>query len=281
MVDGYKYLTKVFSESAIFNVRDFLINSYKDEHSSFVESGLLAQYYSVCNPYPVGDVLDMVLQAISSVGVLDAPTVYGSLSLHARLSEKIINLFVGNALLIHELNEIFGFSGEYFMHLAPAVRVIYPNNKVASVPVHIDSAYNSHLTKVSYAYSNDRISQPPFVTLWVPIQGTLSTHGGLKLFPGVFLYESSLNNHSERLWIPPLDVDEEDALLIDYEIGDCVVFHPNLVHGSHVPQSPISFGNSLVWNDSFRVSIDVRVFPASTKSSKHHISLSSGEVFVP
>ena len=115
MLEGYKYLKNIFSKSDISAIRNFLIDSYKNEHSYFIEQGSFSEYYSHSNPYPTGDVLDQVLKKISDVGVLDVPTVFGSLSLQTRLSELIINIFVGNSKIISELHEVFGFSEEYFM----------------------------------------------------------------------------------------------------------------------------------------------------------------------
>jgi len=276
--EGYIHLKSVISEITANAARKHLINTYKNEHFSFIEKGIFQEYTSA-EPWPHNpDVLNRILKALPNISIFDACTCYGSVRVEDRLHSSILNLVLNQNELIEQLKPIFDFESELFCHLAPAVRVIYPGNIVAVVPNHIDAGYNSHI-HLKNKKKNDLINHLPFVTAWIPLQGFSSLHGGLRLYPRTFIESTVLNDHTKSLWIPPQQSSNANSIVPDYSIGDCIIFHPRLLHGSS-PNLAHPNKNKLL-DTSVRVSVDIRIFSKHSSTTKHYMSLLTGECYAP
>jgi hypothetical protein len=276
---GYFHLNSAFEPSLVDIASRHLLSAFKSEHLEFVDKSLMLEY-ARDNPYPRNpDVMKSILSKVPSYPVSQVATCYGSVSLNARLSNSLLNLVLKSDVFHAELRRVFGQNSSLFMHLAPAVRIVYPGNIVALVPNHIDIGYNSHIQPIASAASDLGVFAPPFITAWIPLQGTAATHGGLRLYPGSFESLTDINDQSKSLWLDSIYDSEEGGIILDYSLGDCIFFHPNLVHGS-APNRCISC-DDYVTDEVFRVSMDVRIFSESSTTTKHYISLSTGERFSP
>ena len=258
--------------------RNHLLNAYQSEHLAFIESGLMPEY-SKNMPYPnAQDSLEAILARIPAYPLSEVATCYGSISLEARLARCILDLILSSHSLRNYLSSIFE-SSEIFMHLAPAARVIYPGNTVAMVPNHIDIGYNSHIKLDSLSNSSGGPTPLRFVTGWIPLQGKAITHGGLRVYPGLFKNETEMINRSTSLWLKSICSPFHASVVPDYEPGDCILFHPNLVHGS-APNASAMVEEKMC-EKLFRVSLDVRFFSIASKTTNHYMSLSTGDQFAP
>ncbi|MEI6030898.1 MAG: hypothetical protein WCQ20_07005 [Synechococcaceae cyanobacterium ELA739] len=274
--EGFLHLHSLIDTDAADRAKIYLINTYKDEHSRLVASKILPEY-TQDSPWPADEeTVQQILSHVPQLDVLNVVTAYGSLSLQSRLHSVILSLLTNGSNLIKAVEPIFGTNQELFCHLAPAVRIIYPGNKVAYVPNHVDIGYNSHI-RLRHPLQNE-YETPPFVTVWIPLQGCSSTHGGLGVYPEIFVEQTEINNHSESLWIPALGQDA-NQFIPDYTIGDIIIFHPFLLHGS-VPN--LSKRSEKGFPDTaFRVSMDVRVFSGQSITTKHYMNLRTGERYGP
>ena len=158
---------------------------------------------------------------------------------------------------------------QYIFTSPPSARVIYPGNSVAYVPDHTDIQYNSFLK----SSSSDHFD---FLTCWVPLQGVPEVHGGLHVYPGSFAKSPTSSKTPLRGWISDkFSSLQSEKYVVDYSLGDVVIFVPELVHGS----SP---NNSLdMTPENFRISMDFRVFSSFTKTSRHYLHLQSLKTYSP
>lgn len=274
--EGFLHLRSVIDTAAAVRAKDYLINTYKDEHSRLVASKILPEY-TQDSPWPADEeAVQRILSLVPQLDVLNVVTAYGSLSLQSRLHSAILSLLTNSPNLISAIGSIFGANQELFCHLAPAIRIIYPGNKVAYVPNHVDIGYNSHI-HLRHPLQ-DEYESAPFVTVWIPLQGCASTHGGLGVYPEIFVEQTAINNHSESLWIPAL-IQDGNQFIPDYAIGDCIIFHPYLLHGSVPNRSKRS--EKGFPDTAFRVSMDVRVFSGLSTTTKHYMNLRTGERYGP
>ena len=280
---GYIHGKNIFPVLDLSEVCDFIVTSYLEEHASFICDSKIYPH-SLDDPFPTEtSKLNFAKSNLPSYPHINTPTLIGSPFLKTRISRQILDLFCSFSF-INYVSNFFPNSTDFYMHLAPAVRVVYPGNTLAYVPDHIDQGYNSHIVSSHLNYINDKstyIGSRPysFLTFWIPLQGCSLTHGGLRLYPGHFIEQSPLSNHFSELWIPSLSSDENKSVVPDYSVGDCLSFHPNILHGS----APNASSNiqKLQKSDSFRVSLDIRIFPETSVTTKHYMSLSTGEKFEP
>jgi len=276
--EGYAHLRSVIPAERTSAARDHLIAAYNSEHIQFVSKNLFPGY-SLANPWPTDPVeLGKIISEIPKHSVLEVCTTHGSVSLKARLHSEILDLILNNNSILELLRGVFGEDSSFYCHLAPAVRVIYPCNAIAIVPDHIDAGYNSHITTRDSSAKGGNGSLP-FATLWIPLQGQSSTHGGLRVYPNTFISNSNLSDHSSSLWIPPITSFGSNSVIPNYSIGDCIVFHPWLLHGS-APNQTIAT-NRLIDDSCLRVSVDIRVFSGASMTSKHYMNLITGERYKP
>lgn len=280
---GFLHGKNIFQDHELCNISNYVIKSYLDEHQSFIQEN--SQYpHSLLDPFPIDkSLLESAKSNLPPYPHINAPTLIGSPFLKTRISSQVVDIFRSESF-IDFASQFFPGSTSYYLHLAPAVRIVYPGNILAYVPDHIDQAYNSHIsprTSNSISKPSTYIGDNPysFLTFWIPLQGSSATHGGLRLYPGYFLDESPLSKHDTELWIPPLISGDSDYLVPNYDIGDCITFHPNILHGS-APNMSKSI-KRLETSNSFRVSLDIRIFPDSSVTTKHYMSLSTGEQFEP
>lgn len=272
---GYLHLRSMFNPGQVSRAAHHLLEAYEREHQSLIDAGLIS-HYSKENPYPTEEnVLCSILDIVPLFPVHQVASCYGSVSLETRLNQCILDLFVNNTELLFLLRRVFA-AEKIFMHLAPAARVVYPGNVVAFVPNHIDLGYNSHIQCVSNPFRPTNLA---FVTGWIPLQGSCVTHGGLKLYPGLFKTKTDYSDHKKSLWIGSIHDSSEGGFMPNYSLGDCIIFHPNLVHGSGLARG--THPSPTFRDDSFRVSIDVRFFSEFSITSKHYLDLQTGARFNP
>jgi len=277
---GFAHLQSVIDTEDARRAGKYLLNTYKREHFRLIETNSLPQYTQLA-PWPEDkQTLKQIEASIPNLNPLNVATTFGSLSLESRLHETLLSFILKQSDMVAAIKPIFGENQELFCHLAPAVRIIYPGNKVAYVPNHVDIGYNNHIRLRDYSISKDAPPSPPppFVTAWIPLQGQSSTHGGLRLYPGTFVEKTIISNHSESLWIPAIN-QSSNEFIPDYKIGDVVVFHPSLLHGSAPNKSIRSEENCS--DSAFRISIDLRIFSLKSTTSKHYMNLQSGELYGP
>lgn len=174
----------------------------------------------------------------------------GHFPLTVRLSEAInpIAQFMGASPLLKALLH----TDTLFMHMPPMARFVPPRYASAAVPPHQDISYNTHMGE--------------FLVLWTPLVPIDHECGGLVIYEGshhkVHAVESNANG-----WLSPIDVSGfERHPIIGLELGDAVVFSPRVVHASA--------GNT---SNRIRLSLDLRLFGAETRSSKHHMNLDTLE----
>ena len=237
-----------------------------------INKGIYNLFYSRLNKYPSNkETLEKIKRLLPSKSILETPTCYGSVSLQARLN-SIIKNFLRNQSLIKEASKYYEGNNNLFVHLAPACRVIYPKNLIAYVPNHIDIAYNRHITSSKSKY-------PPFITFWIPLQGTPHIHGGLKLYGNKFFDSKKASNHKIGLWIEENFDTTAEEYIPEYEIGDCISFYPHTLHGSTSNKAKLHSKKPA--SGDFRISMDVRIFPHTSRTTKHYMSLLTGQCFEP
>ena len=275
--EGYAHLRSVIPAGKTSAARDHLIDAYNREHIQLINKNVFPAY-SLSNPWPSDPAeLARILSETPNHSVLDICTSHGSVSVEARLHSAILDLVVDNKAILDFLQHVFGKDLSFYCHLAPAARVIYPGNSIAIVPDHIDAGYNSHITTRDGLAISAK-SRLPFVTLWIPLQGHPSTHGGLRVYPDTFIHNTVLSDHRSSLWIPPITSSGLKSVIPSYSIGDCIAFHPWLLHGSAPSQTLTT--NQLTEND-LRVSVDIRVFSSASITTKHYMNMITGERYKP
>ncbi len=170
----------------------------------------------------------------------------GHFPLAVRLSDAInpIAQFMGASPLLKALLH----TDALFMHMPPMARFVPPRYASAAVPPHQDISYNTHMGE--------------FLVLWMPLVPIDHECGGLVMYRGGHHNVHAIDSAAHG-WLSPIDVAEfERHPLVGLELGDAVVFSPRVVHASA--------GNT---SNRIRLSVDVRLFGAETRSSKHHMNL--------
>jgi len=237
---------------------------YLNEHFKAISSKELPESFTVNNPFPKTDKREM-LNFMESSGSLNLPTLHGSMSVKARLSKEFLDILNDQAT-IDLLSQLLN-SEKVFLHLCPAVRVLHPNFNFALVPPHNDLSYNAHFKKK--LSQNDK-SKLNFLTIWIPLKSNCHIDGGLKVFSS----QRSLDIKSKKktFWIKDMSLENSNSLNPEYEIGDIIIFEPDLIHGSAEITEKAK---------DFRISMDCRVFGQNTITPRHYMDLNTGECFEP
>ncbi len=266
--NGWLHARESIEPLAIAAASLWALERYLFEHFDFIGAGQV-KGFDLSNPFP-SNRKDEILKLRAQLSAMDFPTLYGSISLQARLRDQFLSLS-RQIRLLETLSTILD-SEEVYLHLAPAVRVIHPSMTSAAVPPHNDHSYNTQ-----FKYANGGVSKvgPLFLTVWIPLKGQIGREGGLGVYPGIFSSDKVVKD-TDDFWIaPPREMMEALAsspcLEIDYELGDAVIFVPELWHQSVLNRT----------QDSFRISCDMRVFGRNTKTSRHYMDCRTGERFAP
>lgn len=187
----------------------------------------------------------------------------GEAPLSLRLSDAILSL-ICDKRLGEEMRACLGESN-LFVHLAPSLRVVERDDFSALVPIHNDLFYNGHLK-----LRNPKNGGYPFLTCWIALQGSSSTHGGLgvSIVSRDYAYgedETQLGNLADGKQLIKHKIE-----VVPYSEGDAVIFCPWLVHGSvgHSSATP-------------RISLDFRFFGPNTTTNRHYAEVPSLTRFEP
>lgn len=262
------------SHNCIF-LRDYLLSSYCSQHAELISHPTLKNFYSLSNLFPTYN-----LSSISNL-LSDDPasysscyTIWGMTSVESRISYQFLKPLFTDDLIALLSTAFYGSNDSslpLYMHSPASVRVIYPGNSVAYVPNHADCQYNSFLVS-----NSSKRTSFPFLTCWIPLQGSPSINGGLHVYPSEFHVQKDNSFVPYRGWInDSLSLEDVIKHLIDYSPSDAVIFNPFLYHGS----SP-NLSND-VDSSNFRISIDFRFFGNGTFTSKHYLDIRSLKFYEP
>ena len=69
-----------------------------------------------------------------------------------------------------------------------------------------------------------------------------------------------------------MSLKDSNSFVPEYEVGDVIIFEPDLIHGSASPSDEAK---------DFRISMDCRVFSENTITPRHYMDLVNGERFEP
>ncbi len=243
----YIVVRGLFPKSLVENYSLFVQQAFEDEVlPMFARSGL---------DLGIPSVVDRILALIAQDAIADLSvkqTLLGHFPLSTRLSCKIepIARYLGRSEL---MREIVG-PAPLFMHMPPMLRFVPSRYTPAAVPPHQDASYNSHL--------ND------FATIWVPLVPIDEQCGGLVVFEGSHRGAIRPAAGDANGWLSAVATDDfPRRQLTGLEPGDAVVLSPRLIHAS-APNVSLRT----------RFSMDLRIFPAGARSTKHHMNLDTLEI---
>jgi len=247
--EGYQLFRGLLPKSVIFGVHDFLLAAMRRSLSDLAYLGL--------DPNDITGSSRTAQHLAETRPDLDTATritLMGHFPLRDRLAQELWAIPRIPALRAM-LSDALG-SDRLFMHMPPTARFILPGNSSAGVPPHQDISYNGHM--------------PPFVVLWVPLVEIDAECGGMAVYQGTKDLPPQPATVNADGWLSPIDVSAYKR--IDCQPmapGDCLLFGPNLAHGSMPNLS-----------NRVRLSIDFRFFADGT-SGKHALDMQSWEVLEP
>lgn len=272
---GFAHIKDVLEAQNAQFLCQYLLDSFSVEHTSLFSHPDFKDTYTPSNPFPTYN-LNAVREMLSAdpCSYAQLYTIWGMTSVESRISIKFLSKLLSHKLISKLSISLYGSvdpSLPIYMHCPPSVRVIYPGNTVSYVPNHADCQYNSFLI------SNHTDSNLfPFLTCWIPLQGSSLIHGGLHVYPSTYHTLKNRPLAPHRGWIHDTsNINEDLKLLIDYDLRDVVIFNPFLYHGS----SPNLSTDSDLSN--FRVSIDFRFFGKSTSTTKHYLDVRTLKIYDP
>lgn len=184
----------------------------------------------------------------------DKQLLLGHFPLATRLADEIrpIAAQLGRSPLLKRLLDATTLN----MHMPPMSRYVLPGYTPAAVPPHQDFSYNTHMSD--------------FLTVWIPLVEITRECGGLVIYEGS-QHACNEVEHAPNGWLEAVDVSSFAGLqLIDLEPGDAVLLSPRIIHASAPNVS-----------QRMRISMDLRVFGAQTRSSKHYMKLDTLETISP
>tara|TARA_Y100000816_G_scaffold182944_1_gene132510 strand:- start:14536 stop:15396 length:861 start_codon:yes stop_codon:yes gene_type:complete len=237
---------------------------YLKEHLKAVSSKELPEKFTLTNPFPKTNKEEM-LDFMQSKGDLKLPTLHGSLTVESRLSDQFLEI-LKDEKTIDLLSKLLT-SKKVYLHLCPSVRVIHPNFNFALVPPHNDISYNAHFRNKSKENISEKRN---FLTIWIPLKSNYYIDGGLKVFSSQ--RSSEIKNKAKTFWIKDMSLKDSNSFVPEYEVGDVIIFEPDLIHGSASASDKAK---------DFRISMDCRVFGENTITPRHYMDLSTGERFEP
>ena len=262
--NGFVVCKKIIPKYKTENAAKISKELYLKEHLKAVSSKELPEKFTLTNPFPKTN-KEEILEFMQSKGVLKLPTLHGSLSVESRLSDQFLEI-LQNEKTLDLLSKLLT-SKKVYLHLCPSVRVIHPNFNFALVPPHNDISYNAHF-KSKYNQNNNE--KKNFLTIWIPLKSNYYIDGGLKVFSSQ--RSLKIKNKAKTFWIKDMSLKDSNSFVPEYEVGDVIIFEPDLIHGSASPSDEAK---------DFRISMDCRVFSENTITPRHYMDLVSGERFEP
>lgn len=271
-VGGWMHARSIMDLRSVAEASYWALERYLMEHFQAVGGRQDLPGFSLQDPFPSFD-LEQILQLKAKLPETALPSLHGSVSLQSRLSSKFLSLAQGSRLL-SQLKTILE-SDRVFLHLAPAVRVLHPTMASGLVPPHNDLSYNTWFSRQREPGKLGDTDPPIFVTVWIPLKGSVHREGGLGIYPGI-QSEVKVEKGKGDFWIAPPDhlgtaLREESLIEVDYSMGDAVIFAPWVWHKS-LPNRTV---------DSFRISCDMRFFGSNTRTSKHYLDCDTGVTYEP
>lgn len=178
---------------------------------------------------------------------------HGEFDLETRMDAKIVSILADNQCQ-QVVRNMLG-SNQYYVHFPPMIRFKLPLAPDSVVPVHQDFAYNGHLAN--------------FMTIWMPFVDIDEECGGLVVYEGSQLGELTEHRTSGN-WANKsvADLSKYPAKHILMRAGDALMFPPTMFHESAPHRS----------TSKTRLSIDFRVFPQPTDTSKSYFDPVSKQV---
>lgn len=159
----------------------------------------------------------------------------GEFDLETRLDPRIRELLCSEALV--DAMRSFLQRDQYFVHYPPMIRFKVSGAQASLVPLHQDSAYNTHITD--------------FITVWLPLADIDAKHGGVVMYNGSHAEGCTTHRSTEEAWASKADVDLSayEAEHVPMKAGDLLLFPADLFHESAPYEGRLP-----------RYSIDFRVF---------------------
>ena len=248
-----------YRENGYVVVRDFFPRPLVEDYLKFLQEVLrdevLPMFARAGLAFETPNLAERIVALIAQGAVADASVrqvLLGHFPLSARLSRRIepIARHLGRSAL---MREVVG-SGPLFMHMPPMARFVPPRYVPAAVPAHQDMSYNSHLSD--------------FVTVWAPLVPIDHECGGLVVFEGSHHGPIQAVAGDASGWLRPVATDGyPPRQLVDMDIGDVVILSPTVVHASAPNVS-----------SRIRISMDLRIFSAHARSTKHYMNLDTLEI---
>lgn len=268
--NSYYLFKNAFPKEKINLAAKYAEKNYIEEHMTAIRSGVLPACFSEKAPFPKNS-KDKIIEAMAQKSPLDMPTLQGSMSAAAKLSDHFLDLFREKKLIDFFSNLLE--SKNLYIHLPPWLRVVHPNFEFAHVPPHNDISYFQNF---KHRDVNKIGSKASFYSIWIPLKATWGVDGGLAVYEkeksNTIIKTPQMLNKKNKFWIESMASEGSSPICPKFEVGDFIVFEPELIHGS----AKVS-GKS----KDFRISMDERIFGEDTLTSRFYMNIITGERYEP
>ncbi len=136
---------------------------------------------------------------------------------------------------------------QYYVHYPPMIRFKIAGAQASLVPLHQDSAYNTHMRE--------------FVTVWIPFADVSEERGGVLMYDGSHTKGCITHQQTGGTWASKANADlsDHEPTHVEMNAGDALLFPSDLLHESAPYQSATP-----------RYSIDFRIFRWTTDTTKSY-----------
>lgn len=267
---GFYVYKNALPKDKVLIAAEFAENTFIKEHLESIKKGLLPKEFTLENPFPKNS-KEEIIKKMAQNHPLDMPTLQGSMSASAKLSDCFLNLY-REKTVIEFFSEMLE-SENIYLHLPPWLRVIHPNFKFSHVPPHNDISYFQN-----FKFRNNKKAESNvlFYSIWMPLKAIWGIDGGLAIYENQktskVLQTPQMLNSKTEFWIPSMAHSGAVPTVPKYEIGDFIVFGLDVLHGSAKVSNKAK---------DFRISMDERIFGDQTLTSRFYMNLKTGERFEP
>ena len=268
--NGFYVYKNALPKEKVLTAAEFAEYTYIEEHLEAIKNGMLPEEFTLKNPFPKNS-KEKIIKEMAQKSALDMPTLQGSMSASAKLSNCFLDLY-REKIIIEFFSEILE-SQNVYLHLPPWLRVIHPNFEFSHVPPHNDISYFQNF---KFRNANKTSSSELFYSIWMPLKAIWGIDGGLAIYENQktskVLQTPQMLKSKTEFWIASMAPAKIEPTVPKYEIGDFIVFGPEVVHGSAKVSDKAT---------DFRISMDERIFGDGTLTSRFYMNLNTGERFEP
>lgn len=251
---GFLILPNLLSEGEVDQISDFL--KLREKH---VIKKIHLEIPSVRDRKSLQAVINACVEDASLMDQYSEETctfLRGHFDLETRL-DPILHLIPRSNRVQSVLSQVF--SDEALrLHMPPTARFVLPHNSLACVPAHQDISYNKHLDD--------------FLVMWFPFTQIDEECRGILVHEGTGNLPELMPemDRDKRFWME--GIKDQGFKKHHYQLspGDALIFNPYTIHES--------YGNV---SDHVRYSADFRFFPATARSEKHFLDMTTWEVLSP